>query len=102
MGVPAHDTRDAAFASVHGLPVVNVVTQKEQSSSKDSDTQNEVFVGEGVVIRGPWKGMSTEMARQTMCSERSDWIQPHKTYKLRDWLVSRQRCVVVRSFLRVC
>jgi leucyl-tRNA synthetase len=87
MAVPAHDERDHAFARTFGLPIVEVVSGGE-------DVQSEAFVGEGVNVNSDFlDGLATEEAKQRMAS----WLEeqgrggPAVSYKLRDWLFSRQR-----------
>ena len=86
MAVPAHDTRDYAFAKQFHLPIVEVVA--------GGDISVEAFTGEGKNIHSDFlDGLSTSQAKQRMI----EWLVEHgkgeKTvnYKLRDWLFSRQR-----------
>ncbi len=83
MAVPGHDERDHAFAVKHGLPVVRVVEGGELP-----------FGGEGVACAsGPLTGLRTSEAKQraiALVEERGVGVR-RVTYKLRDWLFSRQR-----------
>ncbi len=86
MAVPAHDTRDHAFAKRFDLPIVEVVSGGDPASA--------AFVGEGTNVNSDFlNGLATPDATQRM----NDWLAQHgkgeKTvhYKLRDWLFSRQR-----------
>ena len=86
MGVPAHDRRDAIFADAYGLPSVRVI---EPPSEGDG-----VFTGEGTVVAsGPFTGMSSRGAREAV----TRWLAergaggPAVSYRLQDWLISRQR-----------
>ena len=86
MAVPAHDTRDYAFAKRFDLPMVEVVSGGDPASA--------AFVGEGTNVNSDFlNGLATPVAKQRM----NDWLAQHgkgeKTvqYKLRDWLFSRQR-----------
>lgn len=88
MAVPAHDERDLAFAEKFGLPVVNVVEKPETSE----DIGN--YHGEGVLVNsGHFNGMRSEEAREEVVA----WLEEQGvgrskvTYKMRDWLISRQR-----------
>ena len=86
MAVPAHDDRDFAFAEKFGIPIVNVIDGK-----KDEDG---VIVTEGVLINsGTFDGMSTSDAREEVVAwlEQQGTGKPKTTYKMRDWLISRQR-----------
>ncbi len=86
MAVPAHDERDHAFARTFGLPIVEVV--------KGGDPAEEAFVGEGVAVNSDFlDGLPTPDAKRRMI----EWLEEHGkgegtvSYKLRDWLFSRQR-----------
>jgi leucyl-tRNA synthetase len=88
MAVPAHDERDLAFAEKFGLPVVDVVEKPE--TSEDIGT----YHGEGVLVNsGHFNGMRSEEAREEVVA----WLEEQGvgrskvTYKMRDWLISRQR-----------
>ena len=86
MAVPAHDTRDYAFAKQMDLPIVEVVS--------GGDIATEAYAGDGTNVNSDFlDGLATSQAKVRMC----DWLAQHgkgeKTvnYKLRDWLFSRQR-----------
>lgn len=88
MGVPAHDGRDAAFAAHHGLPSLTVVQPDDRNPSE------EIYEQDGVLTAsGSFSGLNSAAARATITS----WLQqreqgrPRVTYRLRDWLISRQR-----------
>lgn len=87
MAVPAHDERDFAFAEKYSLPIIEVV-------QTDTDDEATVKRGEGVLINsGQFDGISTTDAREQIVA----WLEQQKlgeaktTYKMRDWLISRQR-----------
>jgi leucyl-tRNA synthetase len=87
MAVPAHDERDFAFAEKFHLPIVDVV-------EKPADLGEQIYHGEGTLINsGEFDGMSSAEAREKIVS----WLEEKKvghaktTYKMRDWLISRQR-----------
>ncbi|MFW6096502.1 MAG: leucine--tRNA ligase [Chloroflexota bacterium] len=89
MGVPAHDERDAAFASRHDLPVTRVVKASETPEANDA-----VYTGQGTLIdSGPYSGLASEEAARRIGAD----LQakgaggPAVRYRLRDWLISRQR-----------
>lgn len=91
MGVPAHDGRDLAFARAMGLPV-RIVVSDEQTSQPDE--LNEAFVQPGVLIdSGEYSGMTSEQASNAI----SAWFEAQgigkrsAKYRLRDWLIGRQR-----------
>ncbi len=91
MCVPAHDQRDFEFAGKYGLPVKQVI-QPVQSDLESELEQ--AFEGYGVLIEsGDFSGLSSEDAKVTI----SEWLKDQGRgesriqYRLRDWLVSRQR-----------
>jgi leucyl-tRNA synthetase len=80
MAVPAHDTRDFAFAKGFDLPIISVV-------SGDADLP---FVGEGTLIHsGSFDGMSSALARDAIAKHVGGRVKVQ--YRIRDWSVSRQR-----------
>lgn len=86
MAVPAHDTRDYEFAKKFDLPIIPVL--------EGGDIEKEAFTGDGRHINsGFLDGMGKQEAIDTMIK----WLEEHHcgekkvTYKLRDWLFSRQR-----------
>ncbi|HLX25603.1 MAG TPA: leucine--tRNA ligase [Candidatus Cybelea sp.] len=91
MGVPAHDERDFDFAKKHGIPIVQVVLPESADGAAPLDAP---FVEDGRLIASEeFSEMSSERARQAI-AERLAAIgagEPRVTYKLRDWLISRQR-----------
>lgn len=89
MGVPAHDERDFAFAEAHGLPVVHVV-----SDGEGSEGDGGCFTGEGTLVNsGDFDGRTSAEAREAFAAAaaRDGTGGATKHFKLRDWLVSRQR-----------
>jgi leucyl-tRNA synthetase len=86
MAVPGHDERDFAFAKKFGLPILEVVAGGEVAK--------EAFTGEGTAVRsGFLDGLATPEAKRRMIAwlEREGRGRGTVTYKLRDWLFSRQR-----------
>jgi len=86
MAVPAHDERDYEFATKFELPIIEVV--------QGGDITKEPFVGDGQLINSDFlNGLSTNEAITKMI----DWLEEKEsgkrevTYRLRDWLFSRQR-----------
>ncbi|MCL4871158.1 MAG: leucine--tRNA ligase [Anaerolineae bacterium] len=89
MGVPGHDSRDYAFAAAFTLPIVEVITPDGRPQGVDR-----CFTGEGILINsGPYTGLSTAEAITKMGADLTQQGQAHSQvkYKLRDWLISRQR-----------
>jgi len=93
MAVPAHDERDFAFARAHDLPV-RVVIQPENEPAADGDTMTEAMPGEGVMVNsGPFDGDVSPASIGKVV----EWLQTEGrgraavNFRLRDWLISRQR-----------
>ncbi len=88
MGVPAHDSRDHAFAQAYGLPIVLVIEPEADERVEDC------FTGYGRLVNsGQFSGQNSEeaMVAITAALQAQGKGQPQVTYKLRDWLISRQR-----------
>ncbi len=91
MGVPAHDERDFDFARKHGLPVVQVIVPSEEPSPEPLER---AFIQDGRLIASEdYSGMSSERAREALAQQFAALGLGGKSvnYKLRDWLISRQR-----------
>ncbi len=93
MAVPAHDERDHDFAVKYGLPIRTVVKPAdgetpEEEGAFSSHTENEVLVNSG-----EFSGMSSPEAKQAIVAWLSERGAAEATigYRLRDWLLSRQR-----------
>lgn len=92
MGVPAHDQRDFEFARKYGLPI-NVVIQDEDGSL-DGSTMNQAYVEDGIMAgSGPFDGRPNREAMPDFIGymEKHGWGRAALSYRLRDWLISRQR-----------
>ncbi len=92
MGVPAHDQRDFLFARKHGLPVRVVI--QPPGGRLDGDTMAEAYTGEGIMTNsGPFDGLPNVegMKRVTARLKEQNAGDFMVTYRLRDWLISRQR-----------
>lgn len=90
MAVPAHDQRDMAFAERFSLPVVNVI---DPPADAEQDSQNECYHGEGILINsGKYNGISSSAAREKIVADLvKHGAKERISYKIRDWLISRQR-----------
>ena len=89
MAVPAHDQRDYDFAKKFGLEIIQVLKGKEEESIDDK-----AMTGDGIHINsGFLDGLNKEDALNKMYDylEEKGCGKKTTTYKLRDWLVSRQR-----------
>jgi leucyl-tRNA synthetase len=92
MGVPAHDQRDFEFARHQGLPI-RVVVQPE-GEQRDPDTMTEAYDHDGVMVNsGPFDGVRSprSIERVTAWLEEQGRGRAAVTFRLRDWLISRQR-----------
>ena len=90
MAVPAHDERDFAFAGQNGLPIKEVVSPDGEAHA----TLEAAYTGPGTMVRsGPYSGTSSEVGKTAIASEakKTGIGKPSVTYRLRDWLISRQR-----------
>ena len=90
MAVPAHDERDFEFAKRYGLPIREVIS----TDGKEHERLDAAYVGEGVMVRsGPFTGTRSEEGKGAVAAEakRRGVGGPSVTYRLRDWLISRQR-----------
>jgi leucyl-tRNA synthetase len=88
MAVPAHDERDFAFAEKYSLPIVEVIEKPE------GDSQVGIYHGEGPLVNsGRFDGVSSSDAREAIVAwlEQQGTGHSQITYKMRDWLISRQR-----------
>jgi leucyl-tRNA synthetase len=92
MAVPAHDQRDLEFARQHRLPVRVVIQPAD--SSLDADTMETAYVDPGVQVNsGQFDGLDSQSAKVSI----AEWLEQRgiarrtTNYRLRDWLVSRQR-----------
>jgi leucyl-tRNA synthetase len=117
MAVPAHDTRDLEFAKKYGIPIVRVIEPEKEEKKEDllrgkektgENTEDflrreegegggavsQCFTGEGrLVASGPFSAKSSSSARELIAAEaaRRGIGGPRVRYRLRDWLISRQR-----------
>ncbi len=97
MAVPAHDQRDLDFARAFDLPVrvvVDVPNTSEDGSSNDPIHTGVALAGTGTLINsGPLDGLSKTEAvpRAIEILEADGRGRATKNYRLRDWLISRQR-----------
>jgi len=94
MAVPAHDQRDLDFARAHDLKVVPVV--QPEDDSLDGETMNEAYEAKhGVMVNsGPFNDLpaGADTIRQFIEDFEQRGIGEHQVhYRLRDWLISRQR-----------
>jgi leucyl-tRNA synthetase len=92
-GCPAHDQRDLEFARKYGLPVLPVVVP-ESADPKTFEIGKEAYVGPGRLANSRFlDGMDVESAKNEVAKRLEAQGKAERTvhYRLRDWLVSRQR-----------
>ncbi|MEK6906905.1 MAG: leucine--tRNA ligase [Nanoarchaeota archaeon] len=90
MGVPAHDQRDFEFAKKYKLPIKLVITPKNKKLEK----LKEAYIEEGILVNsGKFNNLENKKAINEITKHLSGLKLGKKTiqYKLRDWLISRQR-----------
>jgi leucyl-tRNA synthetase len=91
MGVPGHDERDFDFATRYELPIRRVVAP---DASQAAEPLDQPYTGPGVMVNsGDFDGTPTSDSVRTV----TDWLEQRglgkhaKNFRLRDWLISRQR-----------
>ena len=92
MSVPAHDQRDCEFARKYDLDV-RVVIQPEGPTLEGASLE-EAYGGEGTLVNsGPFDGLASKEAIPQMAAhaEKKGFGRATTTYRLKDWLISRQR-----------
>jgi len=94
MAVPAHDQRDFLFAKEHNLPMRIVIRKPENSRTQEPQELTEAYEGDGIQVNsGEFNGLSNQEAEikiaEWMEQKGIGRIQTH--WRLRDWLISRQR-----------
>lgn len=92
MGVPTHDSRDWMFADKYGIDKKIVITPADKTLTLDE--MNDAYTDEGILINsGEFNGLNNRKAIPAMI----DWLEKNNcgkrriNYRLRDWLISRQR-----------
>lgn len=106
MAVPAHDQRDFEFAKKFDLDIVPVVDT--QNPEIDINNLTEAFVAEGTMINsGKYTGMNNKEAIEAITKDlEADGLgKAQVNYKLRDWLISRQRywgCPIPMVYCEEC
>ena len=87
MAVPKHDERDFAFAKAYNLPMIQVITGENYK-------EDEAYTEAGKLINsGKFDGLDNETAKKeiTKFAEQEGFGYAKTQYRLRDWLISRQR-----------
>jgi leucyl-tRNA synthetase len=90
MAVPAHDERDLEFARKYGIEIRTVIAPPDW----DGAELDEAYAGEGTMVNsGPFDGTPSEEGKEMVTA----WLEERGAgggavaYRLRDWLISRQR-----------
>lgn len=90
MGVPAHDTRDFAFAQKFDLPVKVVIAPHNWNGDdlEEAHTENGIQVNSG-----QFDGLTSDEGKDAIADyiEGQGWGERTVSYRIRDWLISRQR-----------
>jgi len=93
MAVPAHDTRDFAFAKKYDIPI-RVVIHPDENTSLDPDSMEDAFTYYGPMVNSDrFNGFSGVEAKKAVTdyAEAGGFGRSQVNYKLKDWLISRQR-----------
>ncbi|MBO8136743.1 MAG: leucine--tRNA ligase [Desulfotomaculum sp.] len=92
MGVPAHDQRDFEFATKYNLPIRPVI--QPEGIDLEKEGLEKAYTGEGVLINsGEFNGLPNKKAMGEIVKklEKNNLGRRKVNYRLRDWLISRQR-----------
>jgi leucyl-tRNA synthetase len=91
MAVPGHDERDFVFAQKFELPIREVIRPPDRT---EPEPLREPYVDPGVMVNsGPFDGLTSDQGKERL----ADWLEERGiggrkvNYRLRDWLISRQR-----------
>lgn len=91
MAVPAHDERDFEFANKFNLPIRKVILQP---GTNEKDELSSAYVEPGIMINsGEFSGLNSEEGKEKIAEyiEKNGLGKRKVNYRLRDWLISRQR-----------
>ncbi|WP_322744104.1 leucine--tRNA ligase [Planktothrix mougeotii] len=95
MGVPAHDTRDFQFATQYDLPIKQVIVPDDaDNDNEENDQVKMAYTGTGILVEsGNFSGQHSEHGKQAIINYAEDegYGKGIIQYRLRDWLISRQR-----------
>ena len=92
MGVPAHDQRDFEFAKKYNIPIKVVIMPPDEDLSPD--TMEMAYEGHGMMVNSAqFNGLDSELGKKKIIEELEKMGRGRGkvTYRLRDWLISRQR-----------
>ena len=91
MGVPAHDERDFEFAKINSIDIKQVIIKDKDKSTSEL---NNAFTDNGFLINSNnFDGLNNSDAKKHISEhgERNGWAENKIQFRLRDWLISRQR-----------
>ena len=94
MAVPAHDQRDFDFARKYEIEIKAVIQPEDQEQELVGSEMDEAYAGDGHLINsGKYNGLNVEDAFDQMAEDFSEagFVKVETNYRLRDWLISRQR-----------
>ena len=95
MGVPAHDVRDFAFAKQYDLPIQTVILSNSPPPiGEGQGVRESAYTEAGIMVNsGEFNGLDSITAKTKIIelAEANQWGTAKITYRLRDWLISRQR-----------
>jgi leucyl-tRNA synthetase len=95
MGVPAHDVRDFAFAKQYNLPITQVIVPDDADNDNSEDEEmTEAYTEAGILVHsGPFSGTRSVKGKKAVIEYAEDegYGEGRVQYRLRDWLISRQR-----------
>jgi leucyl-tRNA synthetase len=92
MAVPAHDQRDFEFARQYGLEIRPVIQPRDRAL--DGETMQEAYSDDGVMVNsGSFDGTSSDESVEAVTKwlEQQNLGRAAKNFRIRDWLISRQR-----------
>jgi len=94
MGVPAHDQRDFEFATKYELPIQEVIIPEEEENNGERTTMKEAYEGPGYMVNSDsFDGLYYEEGKKKITEHLAEKGMGsfQTSYRLRDWLISRQR-----------
>ncbi|MFP4371300.1 MAG: leucine--tRNA ligase [Halanaerobium sp.] len=94
MAVPAHDQRDFDFARKYNIDIKAVIQPEDQEEELVGSEMEEAYAGDGYLINsGKYNGLNVEQAFNQMAEDFAEegFVEIETNYRLRDWLISRQR-----------
>jgi leucyl-tRNA synthetase len=94
MGVPAHDARDFKFAKEKQLPIKVVIESPDAEETSTAETLKDAYTEPGIMINSRnFNGMNSNAGKQAIINyaEEEGYGKARVQYRLRDWLISRQR-----------